>query len=239
MNSKHKDGLPRGVSFDSSDPAERALWEAMEDLPQAKPSPHLRRRFYDNLHAASADNWAVRIGRWLGMRSSGGWITVAACLALGFGVAQVVDQPLSDSPRLVALEENLAHLQRELILDRLEDASASTRLRGIVDASQVAAGDPLVTQALLDRAARDKSISVRSAAIDALGARMESGQVGSEVMQLMESADSPIVQLALVDLVLRHGDAGQVSALLELADKGSLHPDLVRHVNNSLRSQSI
>lgn len=235
MNSKNPDNLP----FESSDASEEALWEALTELPQAEPSPQLRRRFYDELHAAGSGHWLTRLNRWLGMNSSGGWVTVAACLMIGFGVAQVFDRTANESPRLEALEQNLAILQRELILDRLQDTSVSTRLRGVVDASQIASGDPIVTRALLDRASQDSSTSVRSAAIDALGSRMGAGGVGSEVMQLMEDAESPIVQLALVDLVLRHGDNAQITQLQELADEGRLHPDLVRHVKKALRSPSI
>ena len=235
MNSKTPNNLP----FESTDSSEAALWEALKDLPAGEPSPHLRRRFYDQLHEASVDHWTTRVSRWLGMNSGGGWVTVAACLMVGFGVAQIIDQAPAESPRLEVLEQNLAHLQRELILDRLQDDSPGTRLRGVVDASRVASADPVVTQALLDRATQDSSSSVRSAAIDALGSPMEAGQVGSEVMQLMENAESPIVQLALVDLVLRHGNTAQIEQLQELAEEERLHPDLVRHVNNALRRQSI
>ena len=108
-----------------------------------------------------------------------------------------------------------------------------------MDASQVVAYDQQVAQALMDRATQDRSISVRSAAIDALGSQMHSGDIGSEVMQLLGNTESPIVQLALVDLILRHGDGEQIRLLQEIADSGLLHPDLISHVNNALRSQSI
>jgi hypothetical protein len=58
-------------------------------------------------------------------------------------------------------------------------------------------------------------------------------------MALLEGAESPIVQLALADLVLRHGDRPQVRQLQSLADAGRLHPDIVRHVNNALGSQTV
>lgn len=235
MNSKDPTSLP----FESSDPEEQKLWSALSDLPLEEPSSQLRRRFYNGLHDASRPAWYQRLGQWLGMRSSNGWATVAACLVIGFGVAQLTDSPVTESTRLVALEDNVAMLQRELILDRLQDTSAATRLRGVVDASRVAASDPLVVQALLDRATQDRSVSVRSAAIDALGPQISSGEVGAEVMQLLQDVDSPIVQFALVDLVLRQGSAEQIRHLQDLADKGELHPDLARHVNNALRSQSI
>lgn len=226
------------LPFESDDPAEQKLWAALGDLPRGEPSDQLRRRFYSGLHETGQRPWTERLGRWLGLQA-GGWVTAAACLVLGFGVAQVIDRPSSDAGRLVALEENMSRLQRELILDRLQDASAGTRLRGVVDAGAVAASDPQVAQALLNRAAQDSSLSVRSAAIDALGSQLGSGEIGAELMRLLEGAESPIVQLALVDLVLRHGDGDQIRTLQNLADGGQLHPDLVRHVNNALRSQSI
>ncbi|MFK7958772.1 MAG: hypothetical protein AB8B96_21970, partial [Lysobacterales bacterium] len=66
--------------------------------------------------------------------------------------------------------------------------------------------------------------------IDALGPQMANSEVGTELMALLEGADSPLVQLALVDLVLRHGTAQQVRELLELARSERLDPDLVPYV---------
>ncbi len=63
--------------------------------------------------------------------------------------------------------------------------------------------------------------------------------LGDELMRLLESADSPIVQLALTDLVLRNGNQAQLDQLLYLANEERLHPDLIRHVKKALRSETI
>lgn len=47
-----------------------------------------------------------------------------------------------------------------------------------------------------------------------------------------------LVQLALADLVLRHGSSMQPEQLLRLANEGALHPDLVKHVQKSLGRES-
>lgn len=235
MPDKESSSLP----FDSSDPAEQKLWAALADLPRDVPSAQLRRDFYAGLDKAVSPSASERLGRWLGFGSGSGWATAAACLLLGFGFAQVIERPATESARLTALEQNVVQLQRDLILDRLQDSSAGTRLKGVVDATQVASYDQDVAQALLDRAARDNSLSVRSAAIDALGSQLHTGEVASGLMNLLQQAESPIVQMALVDLFLRNGDGEQIRQLQGLADSGRLHPDLVRHVNNALRSQSI
>ncbi|MGH8168840.1 MAG: hypothetical protein ACREQ1_16490, partial [Woeseiaceae bacterium] len=126
-------------------------------------------------------------------------------------------------------------LNRRLILDRLENETPGKRLRGVIDAADVAADDVEIARALLVRATEDRVPSVRSAAIDALGSRINAPAVGEQLMNLLEQADSPIVQFALVDLVLRYGNDEQVDQLLLLAEGDRLHPDLKRHVLGVLK----
>lgn len=228
------------LPFESSETAEQALWAALQELPREEPSPQLRRSFYQRLEQAGSETWRDRMRGWLGFSSNSGWITAAACLLLGFGFAQVVTENNTVQPdRLAALEKNIALLNRELVLDRLQDDAPGTRLMGIHDASALVRDDQEIAQALLMRASQDRSLSVRSAAIDALGSQLATENVGVELMSLLENADSPIVQLALVDLVLRNGSPSQVRHLLRLADEQRLHPDLVRHVKKSLGSETV
>jgi len=228
------------ISFESSDKDEQRLWAALGDLPRGEPSPEMRHSFYWRLEQASVRRWNVRLREWLGMRNNAGWVTATACILIGFGTAQLGSQKnFGDQERLMALEENITMLNRELILDRLQDEAAGTRLAGVYDASYVVQDDIHVAQALLQRAATDRSSSVRSAAIDALASQLNSGTLGNELMGLLESANSPIVQLALVDLVLRNGSAAQLAQLGSLANEKRLHPDLVRHVQKSLGSEAI
>lgn len=234
---EHKD---RTLPFESSEASEQQLWQALGDLPQSEPSAHLRRGFYEQLEKAGSNSFGARIRGWLGLSNNTGWATAAACLLMGFVFAQLsVDSDTMQPDRLAALEENMAQLNRELVLDRLQDDAAGTRLLGIHNASGLVQNDPEIAQALLVRATEDRSPSVRSAAIDALGSQLNSSTVGDELMRLLESAESPIVQLALVDLVLRNGSQQQLGQLLDMSNDERLHPDLVRHVRKSLGRESI
>lgn len=130
-------------------------------------------------------------------------------------------------------------LNWQLILDRLEDATAGKRLRGVIDAASVVQDDAEIARAVLLRATEDRVYSIRSAAIDTLGPSLSSTAVGNELMNLLDTAESPIVQLALVDLVLRNGSGPQLERLRQLANAGRLHADLIQHVRNSLGSETI
>ncbi|MCH9695109.1 MAG: hypothetical protein K0U72_11430 [Gammaproteobacteria bacterium] len=235
MSDRNQNNLP----FESDDRAEQKLWSNLRELPEESPSADLRRGFYKALDDASSDSFVNRFRQWLGFGSNTGWLTAAACTVLGFGIANVLhDTSSADPDRLAMLEENVQLLNRELILDRLEDPSAGTRLKGVFDASAAANTDEQIVRALLQRATADRVPSIRTAAIDALGPNLSTASVGDELMSLLENSDSPTVQLALVDLVLRNGTGQQLQKLLELAHGNRLHPDLVRHVMKALGSET-
>lgn len=229
------DKKPSNLPFSGDDSAENELWNALGEIQTEEPSARLRQRFYSELQRASRPTPVARLRDLLGFSGNAGWLTAAACVLLGLGTGYVLDQPVAgDGVRLAALEENVSMLNRNLILDRLENDTASKRLRGVIDAAYLVGDDSEIARALLLRATDDRVQSVRTAAIDALGSQLSTPAVGEKLMDLLQQADSPLVQLALVDLVLRNGSQQQIDLLLRLVDDGRLHPDLARHVLTSL-----
>jgi hypothetical protein len=229
-----------GVPFVSEDADEQQLWSELEHLPPAAPSPQLRRRFYEDLDRASRQTRADRWRNWLGLNGTPGLVTAAGCLIAGLALGLLVnDSAPVEQAEFAELRQQVATLNRDLILDRLDNASASKRLLGVMDAVSVAEHDTEVARALLSRAVEDRVYSVRSAAIDAIGPRLSTPSVGEELMASLEKTQSPLVQLALVDLVLRHGNEQQLDRLLKLSELGRLHPDVVKHVKTSVQRNAV
>jgi hypothetical protein len=224
-----------GVPFVGDDESERRLWKDLNDLPKSTPSPRLRRRFYDELEKSETRIRGSRWSRWLGLSGAPGLFTALSCAVAGLMVGLLVRTPASaDRAQLSELRQQVTILNRNLILDRLDNDSASKRLLGVIEAGGVAAHDEDVARALLARAVEDRVYSVRSAAIDAIGPRLSVPTVGHELMASLEKAESPLVQLALVDLVLRHGTAAQLEQLIRLSERNALHPDVVQHIKASV-----
>jgi hypothetical protein len=229
MSEKHRNGVP----FESEDAGEQQLWRDLEQLPQEAPSPRLRRRFYDELE--HADRRLHRRRRWLGWITAPGLAAAIGCLFVGVTIGLLLRNPSAPQrAELTQLQQQVAMLNRNLVLDRLENDSASKRLLGVMEASDLAEHDPEIRRALLERAVDDRVHSVRSAAIDALGPRLGTPAVGDELMASLEKAESPLVQLALADLVLRYGNPTQLQQLLRLSERGLLHPDVAKHVKSSV-----
>ena len=224
-----------GVPFESSDETEQALWQALERVAQPEPSPRLRRKFYGELDKLERQTPLDRWRGWLGLIGARGFVTAASCVIVGLVAGAVLsDSNTVDRSELNELKQQVGDLNRNLILDRLESGSASKRLLGVIEAAPVAEHDAEVARALLTRAVDDRVYSVRAAAIDAIGPQLSAPSVGDELMSLLETAESPLVPLALVDLVLRHGNARQIERLEQLSERGALHPDIAQHVKSAV-----
>jgi len=229
MSEKRKSGVP----FESDDAAEQQLWSDLADVPRQAPSQRVRHRFYEELE--HADRRQYRRHRWFGWVTAPALAAAVGCLFVGVMVGLLLrNSPAANHSELAQLQQQVAILNRNLVLDRLENDSASKRLLGVIEASDLAEHDPEVRRALLQRAVDDRVHSVRSAAIDAIGPRVGTPAVGDELMASLEKAESPLVQLALADLVLRYGNPQQLEQLLKLSEHGQLHPDVAQHVKSSV-----
>jgi HEAT repeat protein len=229
-----------GVPFVSDDDEEQKLWNELERVSKAEPPSRLRTKFYGELDRIGRSTPMDRWRAWLGFTGNRGLVTALGCAMLGvfMGIVLVTTDSV-DRSELSALQQQVAQLSRNLILDRLENESASKRLRGVIDAAGVAEHDSEIARALLTTAVDDRVYSVRAAAIDAIGPQLNTPAVGDELMGLLEKSESPLVQLALVDLILRHGNAQQLEQLVELSKRGALHPELVQYVQSAIRRNQV
>lgn len=236
-NNRSNDKRTSDLPLESDDAAENKLWDALSAIETEEPSQNLRQGFYQKLEQASRPTLVSNLRDLLGFSGNAGWITATACLIAGIGAGQMLGATDTETggTRLAALEQNVSMLNRSLILDRLENDSAGKRLQGVMDAASIAGGDTEVTNALLRRATEERVHSVRAAAIDVLGRQLGAPAIGQKIMDSIQEADSPLVQLALIDLVLRNGNQEQIEQLLQLAQDGVLFPDLSRHVLTSLK----
>jgi hypothetical protein len=230
MSEKHTTGVP----FESDDRGEQELWSSLQEISQAEPPPRMRRKFYEELHKAGGQTRISSWRDWLGLTGARGLATATGCVIAGIVVGLVLRHGEVERSELADLQAQVTALNRNLILDRLENGSASKRLLGVIDAAGMAQQDAEIARALLTRAVDDRVYSVRAAAIDAIGPRLSTPAVGEELMGLLEKSESPIVQLALVDLVLRHGNAQQIDELLQLSERGALHPQLEQYVRSAV-----
>ena len=204
-----------------------ALWEGLDLLPVEEPGGKVRERFYEMLGAyrqglASAESRAAR--RWW---TQPAWqmAAAAAMLAVGLGVGYGVRDDKS-RPEMVQLREEVANMRQLVALSLMQQQSASERLRGVSWAYRAEPSDKEVLSALVSAVNHDPNVNVRLAAVDALHAFAASPVTRQAVVQALPQQTTPIVQVALIDLLVDFKEQNAASELRKLAAEASVDGDV-------------
>jgi len=131
------------------------------------------------------------------------------------------------------LRQEVRSLSQLVTLSLLKQDSASERLRGVSFGRLAEPGDERVLQALLDTLSHDPDVNVRLAAVDALAPALERPVVRDRMLQEVRKQGSPMVQIALIDLLVARDRAASQRQLRDLAAS----PALDETVRGYLRSR--
>jgi len=183
-----------------------SLWKGLSLLPGTMPSPgaEVRERFYESLTAykhgmASAKpTWRERFAAF--------WPAVAfAGLAMGVGigyVARPAGVAQNNGSEVAQLRGEVNSMRQMVALSLMQQQSAGERLRGVSWAYRAEPSDTEVLSALLTTVNNDASVNVRMAAVDALHAFGRSPVTRTAIVQSIPKQTSPLVQIALIDLLV-------------------------------------
>lgn len=217
------------------------VWRGLEALavPAAEPQPAARDRFLEVLHAyeagleagkAVAQAAPARQIKPAATESPAPWHTAlwpsrpawrfvmaAALLTVGVVGGKFAFQPRGENPEMAQLKGQVEGLRQMVALSMLQEQSAGNRMRGVTYSAQMAQPDSQVQQALLHALNNDPSIDVRLSTVDALEKYAGDPQIRRALIAAVPQQDSPLVQVALIDLLTQLKDKDSAPALEKLA----------------------
>lgn len=195
-----------------------ALWRDLAVLPADEPGTDVRERFYERLTAYrdGADHRAAS-SRQMWRRIAAGIALLAGGGAIGYGV-RAGQGPAAEITQLRGEVNNMRQL---VTLSLLQQQSASERLRGVSWAYRAEPSDTEVLGALLDAVNHDTNVNVRLAAVDALRTFSANRGARDAVMQALPQQPDPIVQVALIDLLVDLKETAAAPELKRVASNGS------------------
>jgi anti-sigma factor RsiW len=215
------------------------VWRGMEAMQEPEPNPAMRARFLETLHAyqegyqeaGRRQPVAARRSFWAGWwPAQPAWQAAFAALLI---VAGIVTGRYATGPRAPQSNQEMAQLQgqvenlRQLVaLSLLQQQSPSARLRGVTYSYQVAQPDEQVQQALLHAVNHDSNVNVRLSAVDALAKFANDPGVRRGLTDSLATQDSPLVQVALIDLLVQLDEKDAVSAMRKLAQDNSVDQEV-------------
>lgn len=207
------------------------LWDEMSDSEAPVPSARMRSRFHASVAAyenRTREAWPSRWLEWLHPGSA----LLQAGMAVSFIVVGIfIGRGLSDSSTEI---DELRQEVRAMSVALLDHQSATERLTGVAWSARNASGAQ-VANALLDVLRNDRNVNVRLAAVEALGAWADQPDVADALVDALVMEQAPLLQVALLELLLERNVGNATVAARQLLESGNLDPTVSEFVRASLR----
>ena len=224
-----------------------AVWRAMGSLPDPEPDPAVRSRFLEVLEAYQAGRASGLAGQvavpertFRLPHSRHLWpVALALALLLGAFLGRYVAQPRGAGPDVARLQGQVESLRQLVTLSLLQEQSPSSRLRGVTYSYQMARPDAQVEQALLYAVNHDSNVNVRLSAVDALEKYAANAQIRRALADAVPVQDSPLVQIALMDLLVELNDKEAAPALRKLAQDAQADNEVRQHAAWALQRMEV
>ena len=190
-----------------------STWERLGLLPAPEPGPALRARFYQSLEGYQrALTEEPEPGKPGGLREAFRlWWSRQPVFQVAFSMAlllvglaigrSLAVRPAPGGAEVHQLQAELQNMRQVVGLALLQQQSASDRLRGVDYSSRIDQPDTQVLAALMYTVDYDSNVNVRLAAVDGLRKFASSPLVRRGLDDSLARQDSPLVQIALIDLI--------------------------------------
>jgi hypothetical protein len=210
----------------------KTLWTSLGSIHTVEPGPELQPRFQimleaykDGLEQGRTNHWwadvNLWVSRWWPRRPVVQLLVSAGLLILGVMIGRQI-HPASASPTLQSnsevaqLRSDLSQMRQIVALSLMQQQSASERLKGVNWSYQLQQPGGEVLKALLDTLMHDPNVNVRLATVDALRQFGNQTVVRRGVIEAMAHEESPMVQLALIDLAVDLREKSSIDTLRQL-----------------------
>jgi hypothetical protein len=157
-------------------------------------------------------------------------------LALGI-ILGINYQPANktDEEKLMALTTEMQQMKKMMMLTLLDQPTATERLKAVNLTADLEPADDKVIKSLLQTLNHDPSVNVRLAAIEALYQHAENPATRAGLVNAINNQESPLVQLALADVMVAMQEKTAVKPLKKLLKQKGLNEAVKGKVEESLQ----
>ena len=150
-------------------------------------------------------------------------LAAAAMLLIGIAIGRFAapdrarQAAAESSSEIAAMRSELRELREMVSLSLMQQQSASERLKGVTWTGQLDRPSGEVVAALLDALMHDPNVNVRLATIDALERFASREDVRRGAIEAVNRQMSPLVQIALIDFMVKTNTRDSAETLRRLA----------------------
>ncbi|TMM58322.1 HEAT repeat domain-containing protein [Maribacter algarum] len=219
-------------------------WNQIDALEVPEPSKMMDASFFDMLNSEiekkenKKSNWFVNLKSFFDPIQTPQLAFGMLLLAIGLGIGYF----LNSSPFEQNIQETVVsnstneteEVREQLVLTLLEQPSANKRLQAVNEAAKLNKANQRIIEALFFTLNKDPNINVRLVAIESLARYVETPEVRMGLVKSIALQDSPLVQIALADLMVKLQEKTSIESMEKLLEK----PDINNTVKQKLE-QSI
>jgi hypothetical protein len=214
--------------------ATRSIWDQLGDVKSPEPSDEMAVKFQAMLNDFKQSNgqtspwisWIERIKQFWQLQYRMPMAYAMLAVVVGIGAAFWLGRSSSEGQQLKSLQTQVHELKQTMMLAMLDNPLASERIKAVSYTSNIRHLDNKVIAALLETLNNDPNVNVRLSTLEALSQMGDHPEVRSGLIQSITTQDSPLMQSAIADVMLKLQEKRSVTPLKELLKQKGLDTDV-------------
>ena len=224
----------------------KSMWLGLDTLEIEKPSDNLKKNVENMIDSYTLgmnnntnEKWYVPVLEWLESwwpkRPLIQFAATIAVLIIGLTTGLSIGGRTGSEKEIVQLKTDVNQLKQAVMVSLLDQASVTERIRGLTMTSQVKNADNEFYSTLLFLLNSDSDVNVRMAAVNALSNFSDNGYVRHELVKSLNLQSSPLVQIALIDLLASIREPESSSTLVRLINDPGINSHVKKRAEKALR----
>jgi HEAT repeat protein len=228
--------------------AAEKIWNLMGEMPQPDPSASMSAGFEAILSNFKKETLKKRnpVGEWLEKlreywslqaqpRLAFSLLLVAIGLIGGYLLHQPGQSAISYNRQIDSLSSQVSEMKQVMMLSLLKDPSASQRIQAVSYTEELSSVDLKVMGALFTTLNEDPNVNVRLATLDALVKLAGEPKVREGLVRSIDLQDSPLIQSAIADAMVKLQEKSSVKSLQRLLNKKDLNKMVKINIEKSIQ----
>lgn len=203
------------------------------------PSTDLDDNFYQMLRTVKAKNKGFSWSSFITWPEFAPRLAFASItLILGFlGGYLLVPSPTSKE-EIGDLKNQVLEMKEMMMLSLLERESATERLKAVSLTNEMSSVSDKITTALIQTLNNDENINVRLEALEALKPFVRDSRIRSELVRSIAKQESPLVQMALAELMVELQEKSSVKELQKILKRERTPQEVKNRIEESIKTMS-
>lgn len=231
--------LEEGLLDISDIASAQSIHDQVMAMPTPVPSEMMTNKFYDALNKEVSKSSNFSFTAWLKsswqVQPGFQWGYTVLILVVGIVGGLTIANNGKGNTEIKELSAEVAQMKEMMMLNLLEKESISDRLKAVNLTSEMPDASGRVTEALLQTLITDENVNVRLATLEALYPYAGDPKVRQGLIKAIAHQQSPLVQVALAELMVALQEKRSVEELEQILNKDETPYEIKERIRESIK----